>query len=588
VAALNLTLASVESEFCVASGARLNRSKTRVLLLGNHPQPWPTSLAGAAVLQQGDSVKSLGAICSPSANAPGRLPEVLSAMERKLQRLAKLTLSLHARALLANAVLASCLWYFVQFEQLPASEEARATQVVWKCVWHESSSGSATRWEVKRARVCAPATFGGMGVIEPAVMVQALLARAVNLVLAGRGQWWSVWSEALVERAARTGAGTGFDGLAYAAARPRIAAACPPYWRAALEAWSKLQLQQPAEPPSWLPPVSAGAVLAGLRARAGAPASHTAAIDCFAASGMAYAADFWNRQEGRWVSPSVVLQRSQQARLPGGVDYFTAIDAFTRIRAGVTPAEKAALRAAVVPAAGRVYRIRGEQACARATEVGDAGSSGCIHCSSKHSVTVALLDLPGGMGSIGSDAAERTLCSCSLSPLATNQEVTMAWGEAESTALIPALLNNKAAELTLESDVATLRRFFRRSMQPESEQRPGCEAAWQALIAPEQMSEGQWEKAWWHVHAAQLDGKLRSLMWRVLHRRLPLLSLQWYRDWLQRPACCALCSSGDVETTEHLFSSCATVAAVWRQVSGWLQGTAWQRLPHSATGWSAQ
>jgi hypothetical protein len=65
-------------------------------------------------------VKALGALVCTQANAPGRVPAILTALERRLAHIQRVAPSLHARALLANAMLGSCLWYFLMFELLPS------------------------------------------------------------------------------------------------------------------------------------------------------------------------------------------------------------------------------------------------------------------------------------------------------------------------------------------------------------------------------------------------------------------------------------------------------------------------------------
>ena len=127
--AVGILLALIESEFCRASGARLHRRKTLLLLVGQHVHR-PEFIHGARVLSEHDSVKSLGALLSTRANAPGPLPAVLQAMEQRLARLQRFAPSLEARALLANSLLNSCLWYFLQFEQLTAAACCTQTRAV--------------------------------------------------------------------------------------------------------------------------------------------------------------------------------------------------------------------------------------------------------------------------------------------------------------------------------------------------------------------------------------------------------------------------------------------------------------------------
>lgn len=168
-------------------------------------------------------------------------------MVRRLNHIHRHAPSLMARTIAAKTLLASCLWYFVQFEAVSAADAARASDLI---------------------------------IIDPAVMTKALQAKMVNQMLLARGQWWTAWSEAIVERAARTGPGTGVDGLAVASARASIAAACSPFWRAALQAWIALKLA-PVHPAGYtLPARHVGARLVTLDVRRQQPRRAVALKTC--------------------------------------------------------------------------------------------------------------------------------------------------------------------------------------------------------------------------------------------------------------------------------------------------------------------
>jgi hypothetical protein len=587
----------VESEFCVASGARLNRDKTRVLPIGEHDGELPEVIAGAAVLRDGDRVKSLGAIYSTRADAPGRLPEVLSKMERRLAHLMKHDPSLLGRALVANTLLSSCLWYFLQFEALTAPDAERVSDLIWRCLWMRSEQAAEERVEdegaaqpqreprvrgkVSRAQAAAPLSAGGLSIIEPAVMAKALYARSVNLLLEGRGQWWAVWSEAIIERAALTGPGTGTDGLAVAAAHPLIIANATPYWAAAVKAWGELQLEHDAAQVQGLTPARAGGEMVVLQARchASATAPLRAGLDCLTAAGIQYLSDTWDHRQNQRQQTMPVVQRTYAQRMQAGLSEQQVINAYAFARHLLDGAAAVTLMRAAgttAPAPGSFHRLRGEAASVVVVLTMGAGSSACTRCTAQRAASVRRVDLSSGRGALPSatqlaaaGAQLELVCACRLSPLLIDNDSVEAWGEAETTALIPRLLQNEK-ELTTSSTVAELRACYNVRMFPASAQRPPCEAAWvQSLPAPPPTKE-EWEQLWRALNAAQVDGRARSLAWLVLHRRRPLLSNEWLRRHLCTTATCRLCTTGEEETLEHLFHTCPSAQATWARVAPWM------------------
>ena len=106
----------VRDEFCVASGAKLNRNKCKILC--------PTVLADEADIQDSlynlclrgsDWVKSLGGVYSPDVKPEHKFDAILDKIHKKMVILQRRYPSLTARVLLANSLLSSCLWYFAYF-----------------------------------------------------------------------------------------------------------------------------------------------------------------------------------------------------------------------------------------------------------------------------------------------------------------------------------------------------------------------------------------------------------------------------------------------------------------------------------------
>ena len=592
-AALSTVLEGVEGEFCVATGARLHRGKTRVLPVGRHAS-LPETIAGARVIAEGDVVKSLGALYSVSANAPGRLPQVLEVMQQRLERLLYVAPSLLGRALAANALLSSCLWYFCMFEVLTLEQSNAASRIVRKCIWDSLETQerraqlgyNQVRGAVSMARLYAPRKLGGLAIIEPATMAKALHARAVNAVLAARGEWWSSWSVAIIERAAGTGPHTGVDGLAVVEARGAIARKCPSYWRAALSAWSELQLQHPAQRPHWIPAAWTGSTLVTWRVRRRSnSARHHKALDLLAAHGTQYLSDIWDWRLHQPLQTMPVVQRvPAAARARVGVSEQALIEAFMLVRNSVTVAEISAMREATPRG---WHRRRDGSSGAFVVRCDGDNSSECNECYGRRRVAVVLFGPADGRGALprltADSPAEQLLCACQLSPVLTDEHSSRGWGDARSTTLMPPLLKGEG-ELDINSKVAALRATFRARTFPEAAQRPECEAAWTPLLTQPAPSKEQWEELWLQLHRAQGGGEASSRLWLVMHRRMVLRSLTWVQQAQGSSAACLMCSSGEAETLEHLLHSCPSAAATWQRVEGWMAEVGMAAAATSAEG----
>lgn len=552
-ASLERVIHALVEEFCLASGAKLNIGKSSVLLLGLHPPPLPTTIAGIPVLGPADRVSSLGAQYSGgAAPMPRRIPDVVAGMDRNLHWWRQHCASLHSRARLANALLSSKLWFHMQFEPVDAQDLQRASKQVWRCIWGTDAQGRPKRGDVTRERACAPVLQGGLGVIEPAVMHAALKARMVNLCLQARGAWWTAFSEALVERAAGTGAGTGFDALVSPEDRAGVAARCDAFWQQALTSWAELELRQ--QPPA---ETAAAAALLVQRALRTAPEAERAAIREIGSEGRQYLSDFYDFAHRRLVRPPRVLTSVPAEQRRNAATH--------RILAAVTPAELAALAAASPPTPGQLCRER-----SRSTLVlvcGPAAPAPACPCAAPLPLLVKRVTRKSVIGPpLRAEEVSRSLwppiiCACKLSPLLRHPGSGYLLGEAASTALLAHRMRNAAKKLSIESKVCEMRHYFRAARQPDSTTRPDCEASWLArgeLAA----TPPDWEQAWRAISSANLASYARSLLWRILHHRLPLLSQSWVRAGNGRATSCLLCG-GPAETLVHLFCGCSRIQHLW-------------------------
>ena len=123
-AKLQRALHLVTTEFCVASGAKLNEHKTRILSTARQ-ETLINSRLRAQCLQGNEWVKSLGGIYSENVLPTDRYDTVIQKVKLRMIRLQHRKPSLAARVLYANTLLSSCLWYFAYF--IPPTHTDRFT-----------------------------------------------------------------------------------------------------------------------------------------------------------------------------------------------------------------------------------------------------------------------------------------------------------------------------------------------------------------------------------------------------------------------------------------------------------------------------
>lgn len=558
-ASLERVIHALVDEFCEASGALLNIDKSSVLLLGVRHDAAVTHIAGIPVLRAEDRTSSLGVdFCGGDNPMPPRIPSIVASLDRTLSWWRQHCASLHSRARLANAMLSSRLWYHMQFEAVDSSNLHTAADTVWRCLWGTGENGKAKKGDVTRDRACAPLDMGGLGVIEPAVMHAALKARMVNLALGARGEWWTVFSEALVEHAAGTGAGTGFDGLASHHDRPDIAARCTGFWQQALKHWVELDFVAAKRTPSDQPWQAAAAVLLVQRALRTCPAEKRATMEAVARGGRQYLSDFYDFSQRRLVRPERVLTSSTAAQRRN--------EAVNHILDCATAPELATLSSYTAPPVGHLCRLR--ETPTLVTVLGPVPGAPGPPCGCPQPTWTLVRRLRNGY-TVGpkvtsADASLWTAayCTCRLSPFVQHPQTRRWLGEAASTGLLAWQLCNRPAELEQNSPVADLRAYFRERRQPGSASRPDCERQWQDAWPETETNPREWALTWRVVGSSNLRSSARTLVYKVMHRNLPLLSHRHLQRLYNRPSTCLLCNGAE-ETLVHLFSACSAVQRLW-------------------------
>ena len=130
--------------------------------------------------------------------------------------------------------------------------------------------------------------------------------------------------------------------------------------------------------------------------------------------------------------------------------------------------------------------------------------------------------------------------------------------ESQNIVDIPHLVSG--IDITLYSPVKLLRAAIHRRTYPSLTPQPNSTVKWrQELTIPLRLP---WEELWPVIGSAQVSGQVRSLLYFLMHRALPLLSRSWISSYFDLPDVCLLCGEGS-ETFTHLFASCPQVREVW-------------------------
>ena len=114
------------------------------------------------------------------------------------------------------------------------------------------------------------------------------------------------------------------------------------------------------------------------------------------------------------------------------------------------------------------------------------------------------------------------------------------------------------AALSLTASVRQLRWAFTGALLPKSNTRPRAEAKWHRDFGSA-LSERDWIDAWLSVHKAPTSGKVRSFLWKLLHRRLNLLCYEHNAIFYGRGDRYPTCTLSS-ETEIHLFVECEAAA----------------------------
>ena len=554
-------------------GARLNIIKTKIL----------HALAeGTPLLPNGDSrrlrgddfVKSLGGIYSEKIPPNARFDKVMTKVEARLVKVQSRYASIMARVLLTNSLLSSCIWFFAYFITPTHTQIDRFDAIVWGGVWGKEPGDINTRGLVRRARMTAERSVGGVNILLPSIMIPALQANMINRALSDRGRWWTIFLEWQLEKAEPTR--RGMDALLMPSTPRRLGPSS--FWKAATLSWQLLGWACVFTPETPRPRENWAAFPLHdprlLPLRPSPPVRVSRALEVLQEENFLYFSDMWDYVNADWISHATLRADTAAARTAAGITLselraasYTLKQAVRNSTVGDTTwTQLHQLREPLQedPVVGQHWGELDSNLAGTVTATTDA--SLCGLCTHGNTITLSTFSSQGGCGnpSEASVADTSSTCSCTMSRLLEHRDRTV--GRVNDTILSPtwALGTNG---LTVQSEVKEIRGVLRALRFPKESERPSCELRWEHLLNTH-LSTSEWEACWKRASGLRVSGSTRSLLWKILHRRLPLLRYDYIREFYG--GCseeCLLCNIPHQESFVHLFNQCAaTQATIWSGV----------------------
>ncbi|OAE25854.1 hypothetical protein AXG93_2145s1530 [Marchantia polymorpha subsp. ruderalis] len=157
-------LRRVLAKYEVSSGARLNLSKSSILLLGmDRPPDW-FALTGCALMQRGEIHKYLGAQAGLDLSKQQQNDFCVQKILNTLGGWELRLLSFEARAVLLQFVLQAQPTFYSSLIKLSATTCRKIEQLYRQFLWGYNKDGEAKRSLVRWDLVCRPKAEGGLGI----------------------------------------------------------------------------------------------------------------------------------------------------------------------------------------------------------------------------------------------------------------------------------------------------------------------------------------------------------------------------------------------------------------------------------------
>ena len=177
-----------------ATGMRFNAEKTRVVWLGKHSE---LPLGKYKALKAHETIDAVGITIGPAATPKAFWDKKLAKLHSKMPLTYATNAKCHARAMLANSLVLSGIWYYAHCGvQVPAANVKTINKTVFKYIWRGKKKGKVERkicWNRRRA--------GGLGLIPIPEMVRALAFTWLRRFTDPSTRPWKEWFSYHLHRA---------------------------------------------------------------------------------------------------------------------------------------------------------------------------------------------------------------------------------------------------------------------------------------------------------------------------------------------------------------------------------------------------
>ena len=184
------------SQFCIASGAKLNWEKTVAFWVSKEPPPCWAPHHTFQWTQRGVAVRYLGVQVGIDLVPELHAAPLLLTLRKKLFLWSHAKLSLAGRVIVANHVLLSTVWYIASSWIFSKSCIGQIRRLVRNFIW-VGEDKSHVRAKVAWSTLITPKQYGGLGIIDPLDQCMALLAK---LIIRGLLPGHAPWKQLLMQR----------------------------------------------------------------------------------------------------------------------------------------------------------------------------------------------------------------------------------------------------------------------------------------------------------------------------------------------------------------------------------------------------
>ena len=239
-------LQSVLDHYSLASNGLVNQDKSKILDLSGSPAtPQWIQNTGFTIHDHQQPIRVLGYDLSRTPEGVTEdWPRLIDSMRTTALKLRTRKCALQGRALLANSLVLSKLWYKGRLSTPSANQVKDIRALAWEVVW-AGKTGFKPSVETGRRLRC----HGGVGFLDPEAQLIALQAMwiARSLTVHPHPPWWEALNFAMSRFA---GGVSAFGSMRYSGT---LINSVPPCWRPYVKAWKKLLPQWNPNALEWTP-----------------------------------------------------------------------------------------------------------------------------------------------------------------------------------------------------------------------------------------------------------------------------------------------------------------------------------------------